>query len=298
MVATIEKGGDPFKRWTIRDKFDELSKGSLADIIDTYKALVSEDYILAEWYAVVRNWGDSLNPVLIEHLSKKKPILFRNFLNVYDRLVYMVVGSLLQTPRAKNVQVWGTGLISDSERMVARPKHIFAVRGPRTREILLKQDIPCPKVFGDPALLFPSIYKPDVVKEYRLGIVPHYMDASSPLLSEYRDVEGVKIIDVAGDVHGFVRDVCSCRAIASSSLHGCIAADAYHVPSLWIKITGNIRGKDFKFYDYYESIGIEDATPFSLVSAKDADELVDECQIKEIDLDLEELRNACPFLAE
>jgi pyruvyltransferase len=236
--------------------------------------------------------------VLIEALSKKKPLLFRNFLNVYDRPVYMVVGSLLHTPRVKNAQVWGTGLISDAEVVVAKPRKIFAVRGPRTREMLLKQDISCPKVFGDPALLFPSIYCPDVMKEYRLGIIPHYMDTSSPLLSGYRNVEGVKIIDVASDVHEFVRDVCSCRAIASSSLHGCIAADAYHIPSLWIKITGNIRGKDFKFHDYYESIGHENVTPFSLASADDADELVDECQIKEINLDLAELRNACPFLAE
>ena len=49
----------------------------------------------------------------------------------------------------------------------------------------------------------------------------------------------------------------SCETIASSSLHGLIAADSFHIPNLWIKLSNRIIGNDFKYHDYYSSYGLE-----------------------------------------
>ena len=208
----------------------------------------------------------------------------------------MAVGSVLQTCRDKNTMVWGTGFISDSSKIVIRPKRICAVRGPRTRALLLKQNISCPKIFGDPALLFPTIYRPEIAREYKLGIIPHYKDASSHILDKFRNNEEIKIIDVNSDIYNFAKDVCKCKSIASSSLHGLIAADAYQIPSLWIKISNNIIGGDFKFYDYYDSIGESMVLPYTLTSVKEYERIIDKCIKKEINLDLVALRESCPFL--
>lgn len=280
----------------IRRLIFELNKGTIGDILQTYKTLINEDYILAEWFTGSKNWGDSLSPVIIGHYSKKKPLLHRYFPNIYKTPVYMAIGSILQNCKDKNIQVWGTGFISNSDKMPVKPRMVCAVRGPRTRDLLIKQGISCPKIFGDPALLFPEIYKPTVVKKYKLGIIPHYVDASSPILDKYRNDEEIKIIDVTGDIYEFVQDVCKCKSIASSSLHGCIVADAYRIPSLWIKISNNIVGKDFKFYDYYESIGQSSLSPHQLVLGNDIEDVVNMCIRKEINLDLKRLKESCPFI--
>ena len=115
---------------------------------------------------------------------------------------------------------------------------------------MLNQGLFCPAVYGDPALLYPRYYAPSVKKEYDLGIVPHYIDQGIPWLNRAAPDANVLIIDVLGGIQAFVDQLCRCRFIASSSLHGLIAADAYGIPFTWISLSNRVIGGGFKFQDY------------------------------------------------
>ena len=61
------------------------------------------------------NWGDALNPILIQKISGKHPLLVTRFtLNITDKPVFSVIGSILGNTRGgKNLVIWGTGFISN-----------------------------------------------------------------------------------------------------------------------------------------------------------------------------------------
>ncbi|MDW5562410.1 MAG: polysaccharide pyruvyl transferase family protein [Methanomassiliicoccus sp.] len=283
-----------------RPRFLELGRTAStydpAGMVNIYGPVLRDEYIRVDWFTGVRNWGDRTSPIIVQHLSGRRPVLGRRVSNPHDSPVHMVVGSLLQVCRDENTVVWGTGLISANSAVPVRPRAIRAVRGPLTRERLLRQGIDCPPIYGDPVLLFPRIYRPEVTKRYKLGIVPHYFDASSPHLEQFQGSREVKVLDVGSGVGTFVDDLCSCRAIASSSLHGCIAADAYRIPSLWIELSSKVEGRGFKFRDYYESIGESNVQPQPVRGEIDADLLIAACSRRTMEIDLNELLEACPFL--
>ena len=151
----------------------------------------------------------------------------------------------------------GRGHLGRTFALSCQPKRILAVRGPRSREICLRNGVDCPAIHGDPALLMPEVYRPAVRIEHALGIVPHYVDQNTPFIARCR-AEGLKVINVFSEIESFVDQVVGCAGILSSSLHGLICADAYGVPSRWIRISDRVLGNGFKFRDYYASQGVEE----------------------------------------
>lgn len=152
--------------------------------------------------------------------------------------------------------VWGTGCINYNE-IDNLPKKIYAVRGPLTRNELLKKGISTPKVYGDPALLFPEIYNPVKIIKYKYGLIPHYIDFTDPnslLIIKQLQSQGVKIINITAGIFHFIDELVQCKNILSSSLHGLIAADAYNIPNIRVKLSNKILGGDFKFDDYHLSV--------------------------------------------
>jgi pyruvyltransferase len=263
--------------------------------------------ILARWYEETPNFGDALNPVIIELVSGIRPINLQHFRCGYWKLTqmlsrhpkpeYMVIGSTLGWGfRRPNVTVfWGPGFMFSAETVRTQPRKVCAVRGPLSREKLLSQGIACPAIFGDPALLLPKYYRPQMRKKYVLGIVPHYTDRQSRWLTSLSAEKDVLIIDVGAPVFDVVNNILSCERIASSSLHGIIVADAYGIPSIWIKLSDSIQGGSFKFHDYFASVNRSISEPM-LVSehtlVRDVLMAIHPC---EIDCDLDTLLEACPF---
>ena len=104
-----------------------------------------------------------------------------------------------------------------------------------------------------------------------------------------------KIIDIESPINLVVDQICSCKYIASSSLHGIIAADAYNVPSLYIKFSDKVKGKGFKFRDYFGSVGGSDTEPQLYLKKLMVDDIYRSISNYKIDIDLNELLDVCPF---
>jgi pyruvyltransferase len=264
------------------------------DLLHKTKPSETDDFIRLSWDTWRYNFGDILNPIITEALSSKpvKRISSGQF-GKYEH--YFVIGSILQRC-TENTIVWGSGFISEDVRCKQPPKRICAVRGPLTRAKLLEQGIECPEVYGDPALLLPSIYRPGVTdKKYKLGIVPHYKDKSCKWLKSNQQPE-ILIIDVQNkNPLRVVDEIISCEKIVSSSLHGLIVADAYGIPAIWVKFSDRVLGEGFKFKDYFASVGRIDKSPLDIKDNTSTDIIIDSFYPYRIEFDMDKLRQNCPF---
>jgi len=240
------------------------------------------------WKPGKPNLGDSMNVPLVQYITGEKPNAVRRVLDVDT--IYLVIGSCLQTAWSNSI-IWGAGYISLISKVNEIPKKIHAVRGPETRRRLHEQKIDCPEIYGDPALLYPRYYKPNVQKKYKLGIVPHYIDK----IVYTRRLKGVLVIDVQGEVNKVIDQICSCEKIASSSLHGLIVADAYGIPSTWLEFSDKVIGKGFKFRDYFMSVHRPMETPLRANNNTSVQEILNRFHNYSIDIDLDKLYSVCPF---
>src|SRR5690606_38035726 len=113
-------------------------------------------------------------------------------------------------------------------------------RGPQTRKLLLELGYDCPEIYGDPAILLPKYFNPPVIKKYKIGVIPHYLDLEMAQ-ALFKDQEGVIVIDLMTmDVENVTLQIMSCECAISSSLHGIIVSHAYNIPSVQVKFSDKI----------------------------------------------------------
>lgn len=233
-----------------------------------------------------RNFGDLLAPYIFEKLTGKSATHCDPH-SPFDGERFYTVGSILPTLSPLD-HVWGSGFMWSPDRLQS-PHKIHSVRGPLSREVFLSHGVNCPEVYGDPALILPLIYNPEIPKRYKIGIVPHYVDKKHPALDRFRDREDVLILDIFSSTEDFVDDVLACDVIYSSSLHGVICGDAYGVPSFRLPLSNKVWGADFKFTDYFLSVGR------SSVSVSPLGDLDSAPFEYEPEIDREAIMQACPF---
>ncbi len=92
-----------------------------------------------------------------------------------------------------------------------------------------------------------------------------------------------------------IENINKCEFIASSSLHGIITADAYNIPSLWIKLSNNIIGGHFKFQDYMLSVNRNQMEPFLLSEEHTLTKILNSFENYKIKIDIDKLIDSCPF---
>lgn len=226
------------------------------------------------WYEP--NFGDALNPYLLEKLSGQKveycpehrPFLkveLRRFLSNplhfdKNRLkwpetkepVIMAIGSMLEHARP-NYHIWGTGFLRETGKCAGGT--FWAVRGKYTAQKLVEQGFPKCDVYGDPALLLPLVYtakEKRIIGNNNIGIIPHYLDYNQ-ISSQYKEQKVLNLCTY--DVESVIDQILECDYVLSTSLHGVIVAHAYGIPALWIRGRGT-GTDDIKFRDYFSSVGI------------------------------------------
>ena len=125
---------------------------------------------------------------------------------------------------------------------------------------------------GDPALILPDLYQPKSYEEkkFKLGIVPHYIDQTD-FVSRF-DPQGEKsytVLNIAiNKVERFIDRIIECEFIISSSLHGVIIAQAYNIPAVWVEFSDKVIGSGFKFFDFFQSVGIAPYKPQRFLNGK------------------------------
>ncbi|HHX8266102.1 TPA: polysaccharide pyruvyl transferase family protein [Vibrio diabolicus] len=259
---------------------------------DKSQQVDAQTEIALHWWNGRVNFGDVVNKFIVEQLSGKRAVWSSDKSNKEH---YLVIGSVLQSSN-DNAIVWGSGIISDRKTPLFKPKKVHAVRGPKTREVLIERGIECPEVYGDPALVLPTLIQPNEVESrYKLGIIPHYNNKHD-LFFEQNFPDDVKVIDIeTDDVQAFIDDIASCDLIVSSSLHGIIIADAYGVPAHHISFDDSVEGGEFKFFDYYLSVGRECSLPIKVSSSTSIEELRELPKNYDIKIDIQPLLDSCPF---
>lgn len=256
-------------------------------LIKCYNSIkcICSPYIFTGQYTTNRNFGDALGIWIPKLMGiNNGNILPKRYVFdwVYRRTANLqMVGSTLGDVDENSI-LCGAGAVSASQSILCKPRKIISVRGPLTRQLILNQGVDCPEVYGDPAMLLPLFYNPRISnkksslsEDMRIGVIPHYVDKDNIILRELLNLPQYELIDILCPLNGlgklsiefhwksWIDNLCSYDAIISSSLHGLIIAEAYGIPTLWVKFSDDINGNDFKFYDYYASIN-EEVSPIDL----------------------------------
>lgn len=206
------------------------------------------------------NLGDIINPYVVEGMGGIPP----KFAPAGKGMC--AIGSVIKFAKA-GVPVWGSG--SPRQEDDLNPEAVYhAVRGPHTRDLVLKNGGSCPEIYGDPAWFLPVIYDRPMPRTHKTGLILHFTHEGENLPVD----EAMRRIAIRrvgySDVEAFLDEMRSCERIVSTSLHGVIIAHAYGIPALWATVSGSkqqIHGDGIKFKDYFLSVGItEDIAPVDL----------------------------------
>lgn len=217
------------------------------------------------------NFGDSLSPLIVEMMSGKPVTYARPSLcdmaaigSVLGKLQRKKIKRLLHG-RFHPLHIWGTGALQ-GDGLGPRRLHIHALRGELTREALQQ---PASLPLGDPGLLVDR-FSTRAAKQFRWGITPHVCDQQEPSITAlHHATPGSIVIDLSNpDIHATIRAMQSCDFIASTSLHGLVTADAFGIPSLWMRVSQRVLSGDWKFLDYFSAVGRRETAPHHFPAAE------------------------------
>lgn len=269
----------------------------------------------------IPNMGDLLNKEMLESVFQVK---IRN-VKYFRQSNISVIGSYLSyllysdNPKrkirqklikyfiSKDYYIWGTGFVNypvlPDNDFIFRRIHVCSLRGQLSKERvekILGKKLNVP--LGDGGLLVDRWIGNSISKKYDIGIIPHFREQDSPIIGElknyYPNSVVINLRDTPIDV---VRQIAACRTILSSSLHGLIVSDSFHIPNKHIMLYNygeKMLGDGFKFDDYYSSFGIQDQ-PLKLYEANHyptIDDIVRDYKIddKAVEEKKEQIFNAFP----
>ena len=206
------------------------------------------------------NLGDELGKVVIDWMlgNYKQGGVSRNTW-VKKKKFFLSIGSGVLSSY-QDATFWGTGVQREYpamrllfHRRLFRKLDFRAVRGPLSRDYVIKLGHKCPEIYGDPAILMPLIFQPSVVKNHEYAIIPQFATE----IKVRREYPAEYIISMnTNDYKDVITQIVSCKKVVTSSLHGIILAEAYGVPAVWYR--GLMKEVDFKYLDYYYSTGRKD----------------------------------------
>lgn len=232
------------------------------------------------YYPQIPNMGDLLNKDMLESLFRIKIQRVNygesNLSAIGSSLSHALYSSQLKVRMKQRIirilkndpfYIWGTGFISynahEDNKFRFRNIRVLSLRGNLSKnrvEKILGKKLSIPT--GDGGLLVDRWIGENPPKKYHIGIIPHFREKDSPIISEMKKkYSDSVIIDLGKKPIDVVKEIASCETILSSSLHGLIVADSFHIPNKHILLYPygeRMLGDGFKFADYYSSYGLKD----------------------------------------
>jgi len=205
------------------------------------------------------NLGDLFGYELISFLSKYIPLQYqrKSLQDTWDSdIVVAIVGSIVHVcakkarQQNKRIVILGCGCIDSSP---INPSHldIVGVRGPLTKKRLGNPNV---EIMSDPGLLLSVMYPLSPQKKKKsIGFIIHSVDRKlfQTLFPQYQS----NLVNNYSTYTQFTKELANYEQIVSSSLHGIIFSHSYGIPVCPIQLTHNIQGGEFKYKDYYHSLG-------------------------------------------
>lgn len=205
------------------------------------------------------NFGDYLSVKIVERIvGGHLRVLPKNFSKTDKK--FLALGSILSFARNGDV-IWGTGVngkVLDRKRYLFDTLDVRAVRGPLTKGFLENVlHIPCPDVFGDPALLFPYLFpefKRKKSPKYPYIVIPHFTEEKM-----FPKSLGDHIVYPTEPWDQVIEKILDSEFVISSSLHGIILAESYGIPARWLRVS---EGEPIlKYLDYFQGTGRTHSVP-------------------------------------
>lgn len=192
------------------------------------------------------NFGDYLSKIIVGKIAKNYG--FSKMKESSNKI--LAVGSILHFARTDDI-IWGSGINGKIalDKLKFTNLDIKALRGPLTQEVLKKMNIHTPDIFGDPALLMPTLFpnlKYTPIKN-KITIIPN--------LNEYEECLKItpKTYNLISPLRHWTfvfKEILSSEIVYTSSLHGLIICEAFKVPVALFKPFGGETM--FKYEDYLE----------------------------------------------
>lgn len=207
------------------------------------------------------NFGDELSHIITNTLlDKSKTKLYHNHRDKNHESM-VALGSYLHSGKEGD-KIWGTGILDNFKHSNLKKLKYYSVRGYKTLEKLENEKIDITNIkIGDPALILPHLYKPEINDKYKnkILIIPNHakMNSYEKRMKEIKDKDNdyVLIDPCLTNIKTIIDGIYSSKFVISSSLHGLILSDAYNKPNVWMYET--MEYGDFKYFDYYSSIMID-----------------------------------------
>lgn len=232
------------------------------------------------------NVGDGLGPEIVKKIARR--VGREQWISDFNGQLF-AVGSTLHYARDGDV-IWGSGVNGKvvQEMHSVSSLDVRAVRGPRTRQVLLEKGGCCPAVFGDPGILCSFMWPmPRTRRREGITYVPHFREA----LKRHSDSElqSVRVLSPFRPIVQFIEVIASSSLVLSSSLHGIVIAESYGVPAILVE---NQCGEThLKYADYYEGTGREEFP----VARSISEALAVDAEVPDLSGAQESLLNAFPY---
>ncbi|WP_199635215.1 polysaccharide pyruvyl transferase family protein [Serratia sp. PAMC26656] len=236
----------------------------------------------------IHNAGDHLAKVIVQQMLtlRDKEILDKES----SKNKLLSIGSVMHFANEGDC-IWGTGVNGkiSLDKLNFTNLDVRAVRGPKTRKVLQDKGINVPEIYGDPALLLPSLFDKKILIDENLKteilVIPHMNED----IRKYDKYSSVLCSPRQGAL-SFTRRIVNSSFVVSSSLHGVIIAEAYGIPAVFLD--GESGESMFKYDDYYNGTG-RDYYPV----ARNIDQAFKLEQAKPINMDdiVPKLFNAFPY---
>ena len=194
------------------------------------------------------NFGDYLSSAVVTRMLARRELLPDEAVPRAARL--LAIGSILHFARSGDV-VWGSGVNGkiDARAHAFDALDVRAVRGPLTQRFLAARGVACPSVFGDPGLLVPHLFPGrfgGVERRRPVAFVPNLHDIEAMAGWE-------NVVSPLAHWAAVIRDIAAAEHVVSSSLHGLVIADAFGIPSTYLRLSETEAM--FKYEDYAFGVG-------------------------------------------